>query len=202
MRRDFIYLASASPRRRALLEQIGVPFEARPAEVSEARRPRERPSAYVTRLAREKADKIWDDVAANRARPVLAADTAVVIDRRVLGKPRDTEEALQMLADLSGRSHSVLTAVVVRHGRRVSSELSTSKVRFRATTEQERLAYCVTGEPLGKAGSYAIQGMGGIFIEHISGSYSSVMGLPVAVTALLLQDFGFPTWLYTAERPA
>ena len=202
MRRDFIYLASASPRRCALLEQIGVPFEARPAEVCEARRPRELPGAYVTRLAREKADKIWNDVEAGLARPVLAADTAVVIDGRVLGKPRDTEEALQMLADLSGRSHSVLTAVVVRHGPRVSSELSASKVRFRATTEQERLAYCATGEPLDKAGGYAIQGMGAIFIENISGSYSSVMGLPVAVTAQLLQDFGLPTWLHSTARPA
>ncbi len=201
MRRDFIYLASASPRRCALLEQIGVPFQARPAEVCEARQPRERPGAYVTRLAREKADKIWNDVTDSLARPVLAADTAVVIDRRVLGKPRDTEEALQMLADLSGRSHSVLTAVVVQHGRRIASELCASKVRFRATTKQERLAYCATGEPLDKAGSYAIQGMGAIFIEHISGSYSSVMGLPVAVTALLLAEFGCPTWLQPTETP-
>lgn len=100
-----------------------------------------------------------------------------------------------MLADLSGRSHRVLTAVVVRYGSRVLSELSASKVRFRATTERERLAYCATGEPLDKAGSYAIQGLGAIFIEHISGSYSSVMGLPVAVTALLLAEFGCPTWL-------
>ncbi|MCZ6585603.1 MAG: Maf family protein [Gammaproteobacteria bacterium] len=195
MRKDFIYLASASPRRCALLEQIGVPFQARPAAVCEARRPRELVGAYVTRVARDKADKIWDEVAASEARPVLAADTAIVIDRRILGKPRDTEEALQMLADLSGRSHRVLTAVVVRYGSRVLSELSASKVRFRVTTERERLAYCATGEPLDKAGSYAIQGMGAIFIEHISGSYSSVMGLPVAVTALLLAEFGCPTWL-------
>ncbi len=202
MRRDFIYLASASPRRGALLEQIGVSFKVRPAEVCETRRSGELPGAYVTRLARAKADRIWDEVAANLARPVLAADTAIVIDRRVLGKPRDSKDALQMLADLSGRSHSVLTAVVVRYGRRVLSELSTSEVRFRATTERERLAYCATGEPLDKAGSYAIQGMGAIFIEHISGSYSSVMGLPVAVTAQLLSEFGCPTWLHPAEVPA
>ena len=202
MKRDFIYLASASPRRRALLEQIGVPFQARAADVDEARRPRELPGAYASRLAREKADKIWDDVAASLARPVLAADTVVVIGRRVLGKPRDIEEASRMLADLSGRSHRVLTAVVLRHGRRVSSELSASRVRFRPTTEHERLAYCATGEPLGKAGGYAIQGMGAIFIEHVSGSYSSVMGLPVAVTALMLEEFGFPTWLHSTERPA
>ena len=202
MKRDFIYLASASPRRRALLEQIGVPFRARAADVGEVRRPRELPGAYASRLARAKADKIWDDVAASLARPVLAADTVVVIGRRLLGKPRDIEEASRMLADLSGRSHRVLTAVVLRHGRRVSSELSTSRVRFRSTTEHERLAYCATGEPLGKAGGYAIQGMGAIFIEHISGSYSSVMGLPVAVTALMLEEFGFPTWLNSTERPA
>ena len=202
MRKDFIYLASASPRRCALLEQIGVPFEARPAEICETRRPRELPGAYVTRLAREKADRIWDEVAVGLARPVLAADTTIVVDRRVLGKPRDTEEALQMLADLSGRSHSVLTAVAVRYGHRVLSELSASEVRFRATTERERMAYCATGEPLDKAGSYAIQGMGAIFIEHISGSYSSIMGLPVAVTALLLAEFGCPTWLHPTETPA
>ncbi len=202
MKRDFIYLASASPRRRALLEQIGVPFQARAADVGEARRPREPPGAYASRLARAKADKIWDDVAASLARPVLAADTVVVIGRRVLGKPRDFEEASLMLAYLSGRSHRVLTAVVLRHGRRVSSELSASRVRFRPTTEHERLAYCATGEPLGKAGGYAIQGMGAIFIEHVSGSYSSVMGLPVAVTALMLEEFGFPTWLHSTERPA
>jgi len=202
MSKDFIYLASASPRRRALLEQIGVPFRARPAEVCEARRPRELPDAYVTRLARAKAARIWDDVAASQARPVLAADTAVVIDRQVLGKPRDREEALQMLANLSGRSHSVLTAVVVRHGRRVLSELSASEVRFRLTTERERWAYCATAEPLDKAGSYAIQGMGAVFIEHINGSYSSVMGLPIAVTALLLAEFGFPAWLHTPRSPA
>jgi len=202
MKRDFIYLASASPRRRALLEQIGVAFKVRPAEVCETRRPRELPGAYVTRVARAKADRIWDEVAAGQARPVLAADTAVVIDRRVLGKPRDTGEALRMLADLSGRSHSVLTAVVVRYGRQVLSELSASEVQFRATTERERLAYCATGEPLDKAGSYAIQGMGAIFIEHISGSYSSVMGLPVAVTALLLAEFGCPVWLHPTETLA
>lgn len=199
MSKDFIYLASASPRRRALLEQIGVPFQVRPAEITETRRPRERPGGYVTRLAREKAAKIWDEMAPDRVRPVLAADTVVVLDRQVLGKPRNVEEALQMLAGLSGRRHSVLTAVVVGTGQRALSELSRSEVNFRRTTERERLAYCATGEPLDKAGSYAIQGMGAVFIEHISGSYSSVMGLPLATTARLLAEFGFPTWLHSPQ---
>jgi septum formation protein len=202
MKKDFMYLASASPRRYALLEQIGVPFQARPAQVCEARRPGELPDAYVTRLAREKADTVWDEVAAGEARPVLGADTAVVIDDQVFGKPRDAEEALQMLADLSGRTHRVLTAVAVRHGPRLLSELSFSEVRFRETTERERVAYVATGEPLDKAGSYAIQGMGAVFIDHISGSYSAVMGLPLAMTALLLAEFGVPTWLHTNAKPA
>ncbi len=197
-----MYLASASPRRYALLEQIGVPFQARPPQVCEARRPGELPDAYVTRLARAKADTVWDEVAADEARPVLGADTVVVIDGQVFGKPGDAEEALQMLADLSGRTHRVLTAVAVRHGPRLLSELSSSEVRFRETTERERMAYVATGEPLDKAGSYAIQGMGAVFIDHLSGSYSAVMGLPLAMTALLLAEFGVPTWLYTNAKPA
>jgi len=196
-----MYLASASPRRHALLEQIGVSFQARPAQVCEARRPGELPDAYVTRLAREKADTVCDELAVGEARPVLGADTAVVIDGQVFGKPRDAEEALQMLADLSGRTHRVLTAVAVRHGPRLLSELSSSEVRFRETTERERVAYVATGEPLDKAGSYAIQGMGAVFIDHISGSYSAVMGLPLAKTALLLAEFGVPTWLHTNAKP-
>jgi len=196
-----MYLASASPRRHALLEQIGVSFQARPAQVCEARCPGELPDAYVTRLAREKADTVCDELAAGEARPVLGADTAVVIDGQVFGKPRDAEEALQMLADLSGRTHRVLTAVAVRHGPRLLSELSSSEVRFRETTERERVAYVATGEPLDKAGSYAIQGMGAVFIDHISGSYSAVMGLPLAKTALLLAEFGVPTWLHTNAKP-
>ncbi len=196
-----MYLASASPRRSALLEQIGVPFEVRPAAISESRHDGERPDAYVDRVARAKALKVWDDVAAGQNRPVLAADTAVVIDDQVLGKPDDEDAALQMLADLSGRSHQVVTAVALHHGQRVLSDVSTSEVRFRSTTERERLAYVATGEPLDKAGSYAIQGMGAVFIEHISGSYSAVMGLPLALTATLLAQYGRPDWLHaTGDR--
>ena len=197
-----MYLASASPRRYALLEQIGVPFQAHPAEICETRRPGELPDAYVTRLACEKADTVWNEVAASEERPVLAADTAVVIGGQIFGKPRDAEEAVQMLADLSGRTHNVLTAVAVRYGQRLLSELSSSEVRFREMTERERLAYVATGEPLDKAGSYAIQGKGAVFIEHISGSYSAVMGLPLALTVLLLAEFGVPSWLQSTEKPA
>jgi septum formation protein len=200
MRKDFIYLASASPRRRALLEQLGVPFEVRPAEISEIRRPDEDPGAYVTRLAREKADRIWEEFADRDARPVLAADTTVVVDGQVLGKPRDDEHALQMLADLSGKKHRVLTAVAVRNGARCTSALSSSEVTFRAMTDSERRAYVATGEPAGKAGSYAIQGKGAVFIEHISGSYSGVMGLPLSLTAALLAELRLPEWLYFSEH--
>jgi len=194
MRRDFIYLASASPRRQTLLEQIGVPFRLRPSQVLEARDAGETPEDCVMRLAKAKADAVWDTLAASDARPVLAADTLVVIDDEVLGKPTDAHDAMAMLARLSGRSHRVLTGVVLRYRDRVLSRLNTSEVRFRATTSEERIAYCETGEPMGKAGSYAIQGRGAILVEHLNGSFSSVMGLPLAETAALLQELGFPVW--------
>ncbi len=194
-----MYLASASPRRCSLLEQIGVSFEVRPADISEARHTGEDPGAYVRRLACEKADRVWDEVASSDARPVLAADTAVVVDGQVLGKPRDARDALQMLADLSGKTHRVLTAVAVRDGSRRRSEVSSSEVKFRETTEDERRAYVATGEPMGKAGSYAIQGMGAVFIECINGSYSSVMGLPLNLTAALLAELELPGWLHGSE---
>ena len=195
-----MYLASASPRRRTLLEQIGVQFEARPADILETRRPDEAPGAYVTRLACEKANRVWDETAGSDARPVLAADTAVVVDGRVLGKPSDACDALQMLAELSGKTHRVLTAVAVRDGSRQRCELCSSEVTFRETTDDERRAYVATGEPMGKAGSYAVQGMGAVFIERINGSYSSVMGLPLNLTAALLAEMELPGWLHGSEK--
>jgi septum formation protein len=195
MTKNFIYLASASPRRRELLEQIGVPFRVLPASVSEARRGGEHPEVYVARVAADKADQVWEQVQATEPAPVLAADTAVVVDDELFGKPADQAEALRMLERLSGRSHTVLTAVALRWRSDRHALVSQSEVRFRATTAAERRAYCRTGETSDKAGAYAIQGYGGLFVEHLSGSYSAVMGLPLCETAGLLNRFDLPPWL-------
>jgi len=194
MKKDFVYLASASPRRSELLRQIGVPFEVRPAEIVEAQAAGEAPDAFVLRLAAEKADVVWRRVSAEERRPVLAADTAVVLDDRVLGKPADEVEAEAMLAALSGRTHRVLTAVALRCGDATETSLSSSEVRFRATTADERAAYCRSGEPLDKAGGYGIQGRAAMFVEHLAGSYSGVVGLPLFETAALLARCGVALW--------
>jgi septum formation protein len=192
---DFVYLASASPRRADLLRQIGVPFEVRPARLPEARRAAERPETYVQRLAQAKADAIWDELRAAPRAPVLAADTAVVLEDRVLGKPADRVEALAMLAALSGRTHRVLTAVALRCQDDRRTLLSENEVRFRTLSEHDCVAYCAGDEPYDKAGGYGIQGRAAVFIEHLSGSYSAVMGLPLAETAALLSRYGMPAWL-------
>ena len=198
MTRDFIYLASASPRREELLRQIGVPFAARPVKIEEQRLPQEPPADYVRRTARAKVEAVWASPAVQaEPRPVLAADTAVVVDERVFGKPVDTAQALEMLEALSGRSHVVLTAVALRAPGAAEELLSRTEVRFRATTHEERVAYCATGEPLDKAGAYAIQGLGALFVERLEGSYSGVVGLPLLETAMLLGRFGLPSWLAT-----
>lgn len=194
MKKDFIYLASASPRRSELLRQLGVRFEVLPAEIPEGQNAGEAADAYVMRLAAAKADAVWARVAGREARPVLAADTAVVIDERVLGKPAGTAEAMAMLAELSGRTHRVLTAVALRCGRSLETLLCRSEVRFRTTTVAEREAYCRSGEPFDKAGGYGIQGRAAMFIEHLSGSYSSVVGLPLFETAALLERCGVALW--------
>lgn len=198
MRRDFVYLASASPRRRALLEQIGVAFELRPAEVDETAGPGESPARYVERVAAAKAAAVWSDVAA-AGRPVVAADTAVVLEGRVFGKPAGEAEALAMLEALSGRAHEVLSAVAVRHAGGLETAVTSSEVRFRSTTAAERAAYCRTREPYDKAGGYAIQGRGAVFVAHLAGSYSAVMGLPLHETAALLAHCGLPAWLVAEE---
>lgn len=194
MPRDFIYLASASPRRSELLEQIGVRYEVRPAEIDERPEPGESPRAYVERLAAAKAGAVWNALT-TPPRPVLAADTAVVVDERVFGKPAGEREALEMLEALSGRAHRVLSAVALRDEAGVETAVATSGVRFRATTAAERAAYCRTQEPYDKAGAYAIQGYGAVFVEHLSGSYSAVMGLPLFETTALLKRCGLPDWL-------
>jgi septum formation protein len=195
MKKDFVYLASASPRRRALLEQIGVAFRVRPASICEDPLPGERCEAYVARLAAEKADRIWRDCKAETPRAVLGADTTVVLGERMLGKPRNTDEALEMLRVLSGLKHRVVTAVALRHRDGIATAIAGAAVAFRETTLAERRAYCATGEPLDKAGGYGIQGLGAVFVTSIEGSYSAVVGLPLAETAKLLACVGEPGWL-------
>lgn len=193
MKKDFIYLASASPRRSELLRQIGVRFTVRAAAIPEEPLPGEAPERYVERLAAAKAETVWAAVAGRD--PVLGADTAVVLDGEILGKPADAAEAASMLERLSGRTHEVLTAVAVRHAGGLEKRLSRTEVRFRATTAAERLAYCATGEPFDKAGGYGIQGHAAVFVEELRGSYSGVVGLPLCETAALLARCGVRFWL-------
>ena len=187
-----LVLASASPRRAALLTQLGLVFTVCACDIDEARHPGESIDAMVERLALAKAQ-----AAARRATlPVLGADTAVVFDGLLLGKPADRAEGLGMLALLSGRTHDVLTAVAVVHRSRSEVRISRSRVTFRAITPAEAEAYWETTEPRDKAGGYGIQGIGGIFAERIEGSYSGIVGLPLAETDALLQAFGVDTWQY------
>ena len=188
-----LILASASPRRSALLTQIGVPHTVVPAHIEERRLAGEPIAQCVRRLAEHKAlhvcARLQDDALA-----VLGADTAVVIDDVMLGKPRDRHDGIDMLARLSGRAHEVISAVALaRHGE-VSSSVSRSVVRFRTLSPAECEAYWHSGEPCDKAGGYAIQGLGAVFIESLQGSYSAVMGLPLFETAALLADAGVPLW--------
>jgi septum formation protein len=182
-----IVLASASPRRRELLQQLGVPHEVLAVDVDESALPGESAQQLVTRLALVKAQEGMRRTAGPR--PVLGSDTVVVVDGMVFGKPADQADAMQMLVAMAGRTHQVLTAValVAADGRALQS-LSETSVTMRHITAAEAAAYWDTGEPQGKAGGYAIQGRGASFIEHISGSYSGVMGLPLYETAQLLQS--------------
>ncbi len=189
MAQEPVYLASASSRRKQLLEQLGLRFEVVTAAVDEIRHPGEAPGDYVLRLARAKAEAGAARLAAPAAK-VLGADTAVVLGTEVLGKPRDRAEALAMLAKLSGRSHQVLSAVALWDRGALSAALSESRVSFRAITPAEAEAYWVTGEPRDKAGGYGIQGLGAVFVERLEGSYSGVMGLPLFETVELLRRAG------------
>jgi septum formation protein len=184
-----VCLASQSPRRAALLRQIGVPFVVSAAAVDETRARGESPGEYVLRLARVKAQAVK---ARGATLPVLAADTAVVIDDEVCGKPADEAEGVAMLGRLAGRTHQVLTAVALLSAAGLAVRLSESAVRFRAISAAEACAYWASGEPRDKAGGYAVQGLGAVFIEHLSGSYSGVMGLPLFETAQLLAAAGVP----------
>jgi septum formation protein len=186
----FVYLASASPRRRELLAQLGVDCRVVPAAVDESRQPGESAARYVKRLAREKA------AAARRAlggvdELVIGADTAVVVDDRILGKPRDGDDAQAMLMALSGRCHEVVTGVAVLGPERGEDAISRSRVCFRVLEPAEARAYWDTGEPVDKAGGYAIQGRAAMFVESLQGSYSGVVGLPLFETARLLAAFDY-----------
>ncbi|MGH8143507.1 MAG: Maf family protein [Steroidobacteraceae bacterium] len=217
-----LVLASASPRRAQLLTQIGVSYVVLPADLDEQRRPGEPVGRCVRRLAEQKALKVKSALAAVAAPgvpgspampglpglpglprlsqaelaalPVLGADTAVLIDEEMLGQPLGREAALQMLARLSGRVHMVLSAVALASGSGVRSALSRTEVRFRRLTRAQCAAYWDSGEPRGKAGGYAIQGLGAVFVEQLHGSYSGVMGLPLFETAALLAEAGVPMW--------
>jgi septum formation protein len=186
-----ICLASHSPRRRALLAQIGVPHTVVAAHVDETLLPDESPADYVARLARLKAATVRRR---GEVLPVLAADTTVVLDGAVYGKPADRAEGLAMLAALAGRTHQVLTAVALATEEDVALRVNCSTVRFRDIARAEREAYWETGEPRDKAGGYAIQGYGAVFVAALSGSYSAVMGLPLCETAQLLREAGIPYW--------
>ncbi|HSG10449.1 MAG TPA: Maf family protein [Gammaproteobacteria bacterium] len=184
-----ICLASRSPRRRELLHQIGVDFDVIDVDVDEQRGPQESAEAFVVRVALDKARAGRSALPAGSPMPVLGADTAVVIDDEVLGKPRDGADAARMLSLLSGRTHRVLTAVALVAGRETVC-VSTSKVTFRTLGDAECAAYWASGEPADKAGAYAIQGLAAVFISRLEGSYSGVMGLPLYETATLLQESG------------
>lgn len=182
-----LHLASGSPRRREILEALGIGFSFAGVHIDESTVPGERPEAMVLRLAKAKAAAAEDTTC-----PVLGADTAVVLGQQVFGKPRDRDDGLDMLERLSGRTHRVLTGVALKSAAGVATALSATDVHFRVISREEAMAYWHSGEPWDKAGAYAIQGIGGVFAEEIRGSYSGVVGLPVFETARLLEAAGLP----------
>lgn len=186
-----LLLASQSPRRRELLRQIGVRFEVVSADIPEIFEPGEPAQDYVRRLALAKSRA---GAAAQPNVPVLGADTVVVHHGRILEKPRDRAHALEMLVDLAGDKHEVITCVALCQGDRDRVITVSSEVHFRAISEKEAERYWATGEPLDKAGGYGIQGFGAIFVSHLIGSYSNVVGLPLMETQALLEEFQVPVW--------
>lgn len=191
--RPFV-LASASPRRKELLQQIGLPFAVAPVAIDETPLPAEDPAHYVERLARTKAQHGREQCADAEAL-VLGSDTTVVIDGEILGKPGSQEEGLAMLRRLSGRAHKVMTAVALAGQYGCYARLAVTEVHFRPLGEDEILAYWRTGEPSDKAGGYGIQGRAAVFVTALYGSYSAVVGLPLQETAELLSEAGQPVWL-------
>lgn len=189
-----LFLASGSPRRRELLTQIGVAFSVIGADIDETPLSDESPAAYVERLARGKAEAGRARLSADAPACVLGADTAVVLDGKILGKPVDEADAQAMLLSLAGQEHEVLTAIALLDGERCESRVVRSLVRFRPISVAEANAYWASGEPRDKAGGYGIQGLGAVFVSGLNGSYSSVVGLPLCETAELLGHFGIPCW--------
>lgn len=197
-----LILASASPRRAQLLQQIGVPFTQAPAAIDETPLGAESALAYVERLAREKALAGRARVAGDNSVLVLGSDTSVVCDGQILGKPLSGADARDMLNRLSGRSHQVMTAIALAGPAGCRSRVVITEVAFRRLGQAEIDAYCATGEPMDKAGAYGIQGRGGIFVECLTGSYSAVVGLPLQETAALLEEAGLPVWaLWGRDAP-
>jgi septum formation protein len=193
--KPLIYLASASPRRSALLRQIGVPHSVRPVDMDERTRGGEDPAQYVRRLAAAKARTLWQRLDAPQRLPVLGADTAVAIDDEILGKPADEADCLRMLQRLSARTHQVFTAVALCHEGGCDTQLSLSEVTFRTLSRSEMQDYWRCAEPIDKAGAYAVQGLAALFIQRIAGSYSGIMGLPLFETGQLLGAIG---WTFAA----
>ena len=188
---DRIQLASASPRRSQLLRQIGVAHDVRPVDLDESRLAGESPRDYVLRLARAKA---LAGVATGGAVPVLGADTTVAISDEIFVKPKDENDAVRMLTALSGRTHDVLTAVALASDGRVETAISETRVTFRAISEGECRDYWASGEPVDRAGAYAIQGCAAVFVARLEGSFTGVMGLPLFETAALLDAAGVRRW--------
>ena len=196
---EFIYLASQSPRRRQLLEQLGVahrlllPDVDEDTETLEAVMPGEAPARYVRRVTGLKLDAALSRLAHRglTPAPILCSDTTVARGRIIYGKPADARDAARMLRELSGATHRVLTAIAIQHGRKRMEALSDSHVTFAVMTRSQIANYVESGEPMGKAGAYAVQGRAAAYIERISGSYSGIMGLPMHQTAQLLRAFGF-----------
>jgi septum formation protein len=184
-----VVLASSSPRRRELLAMIGIPHEVKPADIDERYLPGENPPAHAERLAREKAEAVAEQPAGRDAL-VIAADTIVVVDGDVLGKPRDREQAAAMLGRLAGREHTVHTAVAVRLGDRQESAVESPRVVFRELDAAIIDAYIDTGEPMDKAGAYGIQGYGATLVSRVEGDYFAVMGLPLHRTVSLIESLG------------
>ncbi len=186
-----IYLASASPRRSELLQQIGVAHQVRPVDADESTRFDEAPADYVVRLARAKAEALWKQLTQDQRLPVLGSDTTVALGRTILGKPANRADGIAMLRQLSGHTHQVYTGVALRSENGIESRLSVSDVTFRSLSDVEIESYWATGEPADKAGGYAVQGRAAGFIARIEGSYSGIMGLPLFETAELLAGIGW-----------
>ncbi|WP_261844104.1 Maf family protein [Aliamphritea ceti] len=192
-----LILASASPRRSELLQQIGVHFDVKPVDIPEVKLADESAFEFVERLAIEKAVAGWQR--SEQRLPVLGSDTVVVLDDRVMGKPQNRENGIDMLLALSGREHQVVTALAIVNNEQTQVRVVSTRVRFKELSAGLCQRYWETGEPVDKAGGYGIQGLGAVFVASISGSYSSVVGLPLTETAELLDIFKVPFWQHAAE---